>query len=120
MIIDITQSKFFTEDPDLRFSKEYLLPQGTWRDLWRRHKLLEYTNRDLRDYLFVKHARSISRNGMERWIARSEIYMVSRPVLEKGAKAVNTEIFGNYEQYVMDELTKQIRFGGHGSSKSII
>jgi len=120
MILDLTQSKLFTVDPDIRFSREYLLPQGTWKELWRRYKLLDYSNGDLRDYLFVKHARRLSYRSMDRWIQRSEIYMLTRPVLERGAKMVNSEIFGAYEQYVMDELTKQLRNGGTASSRIII
>lgn len=120
MIIDLSQSKLFTIDPDIRFAKEYLLPPGTWKELWRRYKLLDYTNGDLRDYLFVKHARNLSFNSMNRWIIRSEIFMLSRPILEKGARMVNSGIFLEYEQYILDELVKTLRFNEGRESKAII
>lgn len=120
MIINLNESIIFTKDPDIRFSKEYAVPTGTWKELWRRYKLLEYSNGDLRDYLFIKYARNLSYNAMDRWIVRTEIYTVSKPVIEKGASVVNSEIFGDFEQHVMDELTKQLRFSGSKESKSII
>lgn len=120
MLIDLSKSKLFTTDPSLRFSKEYAVPIETWKELWRRYKLLEYSNGDLRDYLFVKHARSLSYNSMERWLRCGEIYMLSRPVLDKGAKLVNSVIFGTFEQHVIDALTKQLRSGRSGDSKTII
>lgn len=120
MIIDLSKSSLFTKDPDVRFAKEYLVPQGTWKKLWRCYKLLEYSNGDLRDYLFIKFARSISYSSMDRWIVRSEIYSVANIVLKKGAVHVNTSIFGNYEQYVIDEITKTLRFSGGKDSRVII
>lgn len=121
MIIALLHSKLFTQDPDIRFSKEYGVPLGTWKELWRRHKLLDYSNGDLRDYLFVKHARNLSYNSMSRWVQRSEVYTITNPLLKKGVQHVNTEIFGDFEQYVMDELTKQLRYGGaKAESRTII
>lgn len=119
MILNLQDSKFF-QDPDPRFAKEHALPLGTWKELWRRYKLLDYSNGDLRDYLFVKFARNLSYNSMERWIVRSEVYVIARPVLERGAIAVNSNIFGIYEQFVLDEVTKNLRFSGSIDSKIII
>ena len=120
MIIDLSQSKLFTKDPDIRFAKEYAVPLGTWKEMWRRYKLLEYSNGDLRDFFFIKHARNLTYTSMDRWIVRTEIYERARPVLIMGANMANTEIFGEFEQKVMDELTKQIRWGESLSSHSII
>lgn len=121
MIITLIQSKLFTQDPDVRFSREYVVPVGTWKELWRRYKLLDYSNGDLRDYLFVKHARNLSYNSMARWIQRSEVFTITNPLIKKGVQHVNTELFGEYEQYVMDELTKQLRYGGaRKNSRTII
>lgn len=120
MIINLLESDFFTKDPDIRFAREYLLPNGTWKELWRRYKLLEYTNQDLRDYLFIKHARNLSAKSVDRWIARNEIYLLAQPAVNMGAKMVNTSIFGKYEQKVIDDLTKQIRWGGGKKSNIII
>ena len=120
MIIDITKSILFTKDPGIRFAKEYSLPKEIWPELWRRYKLLDYSNGDLRDYLFIKHARNLSYNSMNRWLMCGEIYMLSKPLLDKGVTTVNTVIFKDLEQYVVDELTKQLRFGRSLESKVII
>lgn len=82
---------------------------------------MDYTSEDLRDYFFIKHARKINHKGMKRWILRSEVYTVTNPLIKKGVQHVNTEIFNQYEQFVMDELTKQLRYGGAlYDSKTII
>lgn len=120
MVIDITQSILFTKDPGERFAKEYSVSNNTWPELWRRYKLLDYSNGDLRDYLFVKHARNLSYNSMNRWLMCGEIYMLSKPLIDKGVTTVNTIIFGELEQYVIDELTKQLRWGRSTESNSII
>jgi hypothetical protein len=46
--------------------------------------------------------------------------MRAKPVLDKGATMVNSNIFGEYEQNVMDELTKNLRFSGGKKNKTII
>lgn len=120
MIIDITKSNLFTKEPSLRFSKEYGLPKDVWKEVWRRYKLLDYSNGDLRDYLFLKYARNISWDSMRRWICRGEVYMVSHPLVEKGVIHVNSKIFGNYEEYVMNELVKPLKTGARKKSESII
>lgn len=120
MIINISKSKIFTTDPSLRFSKEYALPRDTWVNLWRRYKLLDYSNGDLRDYLFIKYARNLNHTTMYRWIARAEIYLIVQPLLKRGVVHVNTEIFGVFEEYLMNELVKPLRSGGASKSESII
>lgn len=120
MIINITKSKLFTLDPDIRFANEYALPHGTWIEVFRRYKLLNYSNGDLRDYVFIKHARNLGFNSMDRWIIRSEIYSIAKPLLRKGVQHVSSDIFGDLESYVMKELTKTLKSGSSGSSRSII
>jgi hypothetical protein len=120
LIIDLSKSNLFTKDPDIRFAKEYGVPEGTWLELWRRYKLLDYSNGDLRDYLFVKCARNLSYTSMDRWIQRTEIYERARIVLMMGATMANTSIFGEFEQYVMNELTRNIKPGVSTDSRSII
>lgn len=110
----------FTTDPDTRFAKEYAVPKGTWRELWRRYKLLDYSNGDLRDYMFIKFARNLSYNTMQRWILRSEVFTISHPLVLKGVQHVNTSVFKDYEQYVMDEITRTFKYGGGQDSRILI
>jgi hypothetical protein len=120
MILNITKSKIFKVDPSIRFSKEYGLPNDVWAEVWRRYKLLGYSNGDLRDYLFLKYARNISFDAMRRWIYRGELYMISKPLLKEGVKCVNSHIFGDWEEYVMNELTKPLKNGAINKAESII
>lgn len=120
MIIDISKSKLFTLEPSTRFSKEYGLPKDAWAEIWRRYKMLEYSNGDLRDYLFLKYARNISYPAMGRWITRGEVYIISKPLLAKGVIHVNSSIFGNYEEYVMNELVKPLKNGATKKAESIL
>ncbi len=120
MIIDLTISKIFTRNLDNRFAREYALPAGVWLEVWRRYKLLEYSNGDLRDFLFIKYARNLNTTSMSRWIIRGEIYSIANPLIKKGVKHVNTEIFGEYEEFLMNELVKPLRNGATRKSDSII
>ncbi len=120
MIIDITKSKIFTLSPDVRFSKEYALPSGVWTEIWKRHMLLAYTNEDLRDYLFIKYARNLQRSSMNRWLTRGKIYEICHPIIKKGAVHVNTEIFGELEEFVIKELIKPLKNGATSKSETII
>ena len=120
MIINIRKSKIFTLDPSIRFSKEYGLPKDVWQEVWRRYKLLDYSNGDLRDYLFLKYARNLSFPAMGRWINRGEIYMITNPLIKEGVEHVNSRIFGDYEEYVMNELVKPLKNGATSKAESII
>lgn len=120
MILDITKSKIFKLDPSIRFSKEYGLPKGVWEEIWRRYKMLDYSNGDLRDYLFLKYARNVSHPAMSRWIYRGEIYLITNPLIKQGIIHVNSRIFGEYEEYVMNELVKPLKNGAIGKAESIL
>lgn len=120
MIINIQKSNIFKLEPSTRFSKEYGLPNDVWKEVWRRYKLLEYSNGDLRDYLFLKYARNIGWDSMRRWLSRGEIYMITKPLIEKGVIHVNSSIFGEYEEYVMNELVKPLKNGASNKAESIL
>jgi len=120
MILDITHSKLFNIDPDKRFAKEYSVPEGTWIEIWRRYKLLDYSHTDIKDYLFIKFARNLSYPAIQRWVIRTEIYGIANPLVKKGVVHVNSEIFREWEQNVMDELFKMIKSGASTTSKTII
>ncbi len=120
MVIDITKSRIFTTDPSIRFSKEYGLPKEVWNEVWRRYKFLDYSNGDVRDYLFIKYARNLNFMSMKRWIARGEVYIISKPLIEKGVIHVNSRIFGDYEEYVMNELVRPLKDGANTKAESII
>jgi hypothetical protein len=120
MIIHLTKSKLFNTDPDVRFSQEYELPLGIWKELWRRYKLMNYSTSELCEYYKIKTKKEINNRVINRWVRRSEIYMIARQFTNKGAETVVSSVFGDYEQEVLDELLKQMRWGGKGDSNSIV
>ncbi len=120
MIIDISRSKLFIIEPDVRFSKEFNVSKGVWTELWRRHVLNGYTQKEMREYLLLKTTRKPSEASICRWILRTKIYSISSPIIKKGAKHVNSEIFGDLEEYVLKEITKHIRSGASTNPKTII
>lgn len=120
MIINLKKSKIFTLDPSIRFAKEYGLSKEVWGEIWRRYKLLEYSNGDIRDYIFLKYARNLNFTSMRRWIQRGEVYMVAKPLLDKGIVHVNSVIFKDYEEYVMNELVKPLKNGATSKAESIL
>lgn len=120
MILDLTKSKLFSIDPDLRFCKEYAVPIGTWTECWRRYKLMGYSAGDIKDFVFIKRMRSLSYTTIDRWIFRTEIYSIVNPHLKKGVKHVNSDIFKEYEQEVINELVKKLKTGESNNSNIII
>jgi hypothetical protein len=120
MIIDLSKSKLFTVHPDDRFAREYQVPKGVWTELWKRYKLMGYDVPELCEYFLIKTKIRASHRNINRWIVRTELYNIGSPVLKMGATKVNSEIFGFFEEIVLYEFTKHLRFSGTKNSKAII
>jgi hypothetical protein len=106
MLILITKSELFTCDPDTRFSKEYKVSLGTWKEMWRRHCVLGYSVRDMAEYYEVKTKRKIAHQTLKRWNTRTKVFIKTKPVLDKGCETVNSYFFGELEWFVLKELMK--------------
>lgn len=109
MIILIKKSCLFTEDPDKRFSNAYKVDRGLWKEMWRRHSIMEYTKKDLADYFKIKTGQTISNQSLKRWINRTRIYMRAKPVLDMGCESVNSNFFEDLEWFVIKEALKNIK-----------
>jgi plasmid rolling circle replication initiator protein Rep len=120
MIIHLSKSKLFTEEPDFRFSKEYALPRGFWTELWRKHLLLGYTPKDLADYYEFKTHKSTTPQSMQRWIWRTQVYMKARGVIKMGCEVVQSDFFGENEYEVVKELTKNLKGSVKKEAKILI
>ncbi len=120
MIISIRKSDIFTKDPAVRFAREYAVPKDVWNELWRKYKLLDYSKADLRDFLFIKHARNLHPTTINRWITRGEVYMIAQPLIKKGVQNVNTEIFREYEEFLINELVKSLKYGATNKPESVL
>ena len=120
MIINLHKSKLFTDSPESRFAKQYGYPPQLWRELWKRHALMDYSLTDLCDYYEVKTKHTISSQAMQRWLWRTYVYMKAQGVMKMGVEIVSSEFFGVYEWDVVKELTKNIRSSVHKSPKIVI
>lgn len=120
MLIHLKKSVLFTVDPDIRFSREYKLPIGTLKEIWRRYKLLDYTIEELCQYYEIKTGKQRSRKSMKRWMWRTEIYSMTLPILNKGAETVVSSFFKDKEWEVIRELTRNMRSSVHGKTKTLI
>lgn len=120
MIIHLSKSVLFTVDPAVRFGREFRVHEGLWREMWRRHELLEYTIEDLCDYFHIKTGTYPRRRTIQRWVDRTRIYRIASTVRNLGAEVVKSEYFKDYEQHVIEELTRSMRSGGTKSSRIIV
>jgi len=120
MIIDLTKSKLFTSEPHIRFAREYNVHNDIWLELWKRYKLMGYTLCDMRDFYHIKTGNHIKNRNLKRWILRTEIYTMVYPALREGAQFATTEIFGEYEQYVIDEVIAYLKVNGTAKNRIML
>lgn len=120
MIIRLTQSKLFTEDPASRFASQYGVSEDIWRELWRRCKLLGYSVPELCEVFYIKVGRPINRRKMEEWIFKGEVFMKVHDAMQKGVESVSSEFFGELEPRVLNELLRNIKYQHYKSSNSVV
>ncbi len=120
MIIHLTKSKLFTVDPAIRFAKEYRVEPKLWNELWKRYGLLEYDYDGLCGYFTHKTGRRANARSLKRWIIRTEIYCKAQHIMGMGVRVVDSSYFGKFEDDLLDELTKGMRFGGKQDSRILV
>jgi len=120
MIIHIKKSTLFTVDPDIRFSKEYGLPLGTLKALYRRHKMLGYSTNDLCEFYKINTGKETSKKSIKRWMWRTEVYAMTLPIINKGVETVVSSFFKDHEWKVIKEITKNIQSSVQGNTKTLI
>jgi len=112
MIIQLTKSRLFTVEPAKRFAKEFDVDDKLWLEIWLRYKLMGYNIQELQEYTHIKVGRRPSAKCIRRWIIRTEIYSMARDVFKVGGSVVVSSYFGKYEQEVINEITRGMRFSG--------
>jgi hypothetical protein len=120
MLINLTKSSLFTIDPDRRFSDMYGVPLGMWKLIYNRAKYLNYSIPEMCELYQIKTKKEIPRLTMTRWVWRTDVYNKVHPFVKMGTRTVMSEIFGEYEDEVIKELTKHIKSGEAKDSRSII
>jgi hypothetical protein len=119
MIIKICESDLFTKDPAIRFAEQYQVSSEIYKELWRRHKLLDYTVPELCEVYYIKIGKPIKRRKMEEWMFRGEVYMKTYDVMKRGVEAVNSEFFGDLEQRVVNEILRHIKYDNTKDTRSL-
>lgn len=117
MLIRINNSRLFDTNPAKRFAEEYDVDEKLWNEIWKRYKLLDYTVEDLSDLFHIKTGKQIKRRYIKRWIFLGEIYILAKPARDMGAQVINTELFGEFEQKVIEEITRHLRSGSTTDSR---
>lgn len=120
MLIKLKKSKLFTVEPAKRFAKEFKVDEKVWIDAWLKYKLLDYTIPELCEYIHFKTHRQPSYNSISRWIIRTEIYSIARDAVKMGATTADSSFFGIYEDNVLNELLKNMKYSDTKSSRSIV
>ncbi len=120
MIIKLFESKLFTVDPAERFAKEYGVDKKVWNQLWKRKALLEYDMDGLCGYFQYKTGRKPKRESIKHWLIRTEIYCRAQHVMRMGQRVIDSQYFGTYEDEVIKELTRNMRFRQAHDSRTIV
>ncbi len=105
MYININ-SRLFKEDPAKRFSAHSKCSPDIWRQVWHRYKLLGYTKDEAREYLSMILKVQIEPYSFNRWVERTEIYLIAQMALKEGVQQVNSNFFGKHRDFVEKETTK--------------
>ncbi len=120
MIIKLTESKLFTAEPAKRFAREFNVPEGVWIECWLKYKLLDLRIDELCDYVYIKTGRNPNKSSIKRWIIRTEVYSQAREAFKMGATTVVSSFFKEHEQYVVNELLRNMKSSGKHIPRSIV
>lgn len=105
MLISLNR-RLFKEDPVYRFSRSFKCHPDIWRNVWRKHKILDYTEDEAYEYLVFILRINIRKERFKRWVKRTEAYNKAQLALNKGAKEVTKDYFGNIQEFVIREIQK--------------
>ena len=120
MIIYITKSKLFTEDPAIRFAEQYHVKPKLFHELFRRYTLGNYDSDALCGYFQYKTGKKLHKKALSRWIFRGKVYNKSKPVVSMGVQAVSSSFFGPLETELVNELVKNMVFNGKKDARSVV
>lgn len=109
MLLKLRKSALFNTDPAKRFAQQYDVALSLWLELWKRHKVLDYSINEMTEYFRIKSGKTIKRRQVKRWIFLTEVYMLTKPARDKKAEVISTELFGDLEQKVVLEVTRGMR-----------
>ncbi len=120
MIIKLTESTLFTVDPAIRFAREYDVSPMVWNELWKRYGLYEYDMAGLCGYFQYSTGKKPNAKSIKRWILRTELYCRANHVMRMGVRVVDSSYFGVFEEGLIKELTRNMRYSGKQDSRVIV
>jgi hypothetical protein len=109
----------FTEDTAVRFGRQYHVKKRIWNEIWKR-ALDGYDDEALAGYFIYKTGKFISAISIRRWIIKTEIYCRANHIMLMGVRVCQSEYFGDYEKYVLEEVLKNMRFSGTQGSRIMV
>lgn len=99
----------FTEETAVRFARQHHVQPKIWHEIWKRY-LAEYDLESLAGYFQYKTGQKISINSLRRWLRMTEIYCRANHIMLMGVRAVQSEYFGEYEEMVIKEVLRGMRY----------
>ena len=120
MLVKLRNSRLFDTDPTRRFAAQYGVGEDIWLELWKRHKVLEYSVSEMAEYFRIKTGKIVQPRQVSRWIFLTEVFVLTKPARDKGARVINTEMFGKLEKKVIAEVTRGMRESGAKRSHIIV
>ena len=118
-MLKLHESKLFTIDTAVRFSEQYSVGKKMWNEIWKRH-LAGYDDEALAGYFLYKTNIRIGVPSIRRWLKRTEIYCRANHIMLMGVRIVHSEYFGSYEQFVINEVLKNMRYSGKQDSRIMV
>jgi hypothetical protein len=119
MIIKLHESKLFTVDTAVRFSREYGCSPKLWNDIWSKY-LNGYDEYVLAGYFMYKTNKRIRASVIKRWLVMTEIYCRANHVMLMGVRVVQSEYFGQYEAAVLKEVLRNMKSSIKSDSRIIL
>lgn len=119
MLIKLHESKLFTTDTAVRFAQEYRVDKKVWNEIWKRY-LAGYDIESLAGYLLYKTGTRITKHTLRRWLRMTEVYCRANHVMLMGVRVVQSEYFGNYEDLVLREIIRGIRYSNVKGSRIMV
>jgi hypothetical protein len=119
MLIKLHASKLFTEDTALRFAQQYGVKPKLWHEIWKRY-LAGYDAEALAGYFIYKTQKQITVDSVKRWLTKTEIFYRANHIILMGVRVVQSEYFQEYENFLVEELLRNMKSSVTQDSRIIV
>lgn len=119
MLLKLHDSKLFTVDPAVRFAEQYHVSPKVWNQVWSRY-LEGYDDKSLAGYILYETERRISLKSLRQWLTKTEIYCRANHIMLMGVRVVQSEYFGVYEAFIIEEVLRNMKYRGTQDSRIMV